>query len=291
VNELATPLVRKLLINAGLSDQQADALLTRLCNEQLSGRIVDTADRICFIEAELATIKNELRPKIRKVLYDLLINVIGGGLATLALTALQNNSQQNLPQKLAREYEQIRIEWWIKSKLPDPGAEGLLRRTLELRQKYYGITDYRTAVVYDGLGMILDAEGRHTEAQSLRMTAFKIERNKYGLRHRGTAATLSNLGICLAAQKRYEEGLEFASQSLSTLLELYGRSDIFTVAATFNVYQILKAQKKLPSKLLSDRQEGDLQKAAEESNVRKFISVVCVGLEQVSEELKKLAGS
>lgn len=159
-----------------------------------------------------------------------------------------------------------------------------------MREKERKIIDHRTAIFYDGLGMLLDGRGHYTEAQTMRMAAYNTERKYFGLRNRGTAAALSNLGICLARQRRYGEGLEFVSQALNILWELCGPDDLLTNAATFNVYQILKRQKRVPQGTIPSNVERDLLNGAEKVNSWKLISITMAATEQVMDEVKKLAG-
>lgn len=95
-------------------------------------------------------------------------------------------------------------------------SEAAYRRVVELRSRTYGPDDLETAYVYDELGMVLAARGKHAEGKSQIERGLRIRRQRVGEEHRDVARSLAHLGTA----ERLMGDLDAAERHLRQALEL-----------------------------------------------------------------------
>ena len=78
------------------------------------------------------------------------------------------------------------------------------------------------------LGVILDEQGRHPEAEKVYREALLIQRKVLGQEHPDIVTTLTNLGQTLSHAKRDAEAVAVLREALSMSREVYGERGIDT---------------------------------------------------------------
>jgi len=190
---------RMLLIKIGLSEEEADAFLDRLSEEFSEGLIDDERTRFAFIEREIAQLAKNERSKTTNVarMRDAICAIVLGAAGSALWDLLKAEFGNRQPVDSAKCPESWSGNLLIECAVPETlegwhKGEALFRRALELRERRYGTLDMRTAISADSLGMCLDEQGRHREAEKMRRKALWIAEKVGGPVHASTGAALSN---------------------------------------------------------------------------------------------------
>lgn len=101
-------------------------------------------------------------------------------------------------------------------------AESLFRRSLEIRRNNYGTQHAKVAESLRGLGGILLAKGRYTEAETHYREALEIQSNLLGDKHPETITTTNNLAILKAWSGDYSSAITLLRKSLEQRHDVLG---------------------------------------------------------------------
>lgn len=94
-------------------------------------------------------------------------------------------------------------------------AEILFRRSIEIRENAYGSFHEKVAESLRGMGGIMLANGKYTEAEEYYRRALEIQQNRLGHNHPETLTTINNMAILKAWNGDYDSAISLLQESLS----------------------------------------------------------------------------
>jgi tetratricopeptide (TPR) repeat protein len=300
-HHVAVKAIRVLLIKSGLTEEEADSFLDRIADEFAEGQLEAEDARLKAIQCALADIREHQRTtpgRAEMALTGLATGVVGSLVAAKLYDAFKSEPTiiPPAPPVLTPGDSRttIQIEWAAGSVKIDTAKQiAGMRRALRWHEQHYGTIDNGTAISLDGLGMFLDAEGRHGEAFRLRRQALKITQRIHGPVSESTGAALSNIGLTLFAQGRYDDSNQYLAKSLRTMIDSLGTNHISTAAAVYNCYFCLRAQGRLRHSVLPQqflRSLPQIREIANSMTARKYAIVLLMMLLDCARALTEALG-
>jgi hypothetical protein len=281
---LAVRQTRKLLINVGLREDEADAFLDRLSQEFAAGRLADETTQLEFIRRELAEIRQEQRKtpgRLENAITGIVTGLVTGVGSSALYEALKTSFSADKPaavQPTEEDWEHVvQVDWAGGRLLPlRPEEEQPLLHALTRQQQRKGTLDATLAVILDGIGMYLDARGNHGKAIRQRLQAAKISKRVNGPAHESTGAALSNLGLSFFLRREFAKSDIYLVEGLKILLGCVGDQHHATAGAAYNLYYCVNAQARFPRTAFSPetlQSLGRLRAAADQMMARKKVIV------------------
>jgi hypothetical protein len=197
---------RMLLVAAGLTAVEADRFVQRLTGEIAAGSLSSHEERLKFVEREISRLEQaQMRAQggsgdLRSMIIDVISGLAANVIYDLGKTFVQraptvpSPAPEILPPAGTENAEQtIRVEWACayhtlpELQLSEPLIDGIMR-ALHQHQWAKGIMNPLAAVYLDGVGMFLDGQAHHREAERVRRQAVKISQKVDGPPKHGSRA-------------------------------------------------------------------------------------------------------
>jgi tetratricopeptide (TPR) repeat protein len=224
---LATRSARILLIKAGLTQDEADALLNYVKEEFVKGSIRDAEDikrhiQTLLVETQETKIAIKRTPgRAESIFWAIVANILYDWIKSKFDAFVQNTSPN-----LADE-EVVQVEWDGGWHLEPISIDKSSRKLFSNHLPTGGRLNSKACVFYDAIGMIDDLSKAHKRAEVARRRAVITSRRVHGRNHESTAAALSNLALCLSAQNRLPDAARHYAESLKILRNTIGLSPKF----------------------------------------------------------------
>lgn len=297
-SHLAVRQTRKLLINVGLREEEADAFLDRLSQEFAAGRLADENAQLEFVRRELAELRQEHRKtpgRLENAITGIVTGIVTGVGSSALYDLLKTRLSAGKPiaaQPAAEDWEHVvQVDWAGGRLLPlRHEEEQPLLNALTRQQQRKGTLDAKVAVILDGIGMYMDARGNHNKAIRHRLQAVRISKRVNGPTHESTGAALSNLGLSLFLRREFAKSDIYLVEGLKILLGCVGDQHIATGGAAYNLYYCVNDQARFPRTALSPevlQSLGRLREAADQMMARKRVLVNLVAVTVALDGLKE----
>jgi tetratricopeptide (TPR) repeat protein len=231
---------RMLLIKTGLTEDEADKLIERIAADAAATGTRDNSQRLAIIEQELAKLASIKTGRISSTVVIGAISGVAGNYLTRGIDWAVGNlptlkPTESLPNQSGIEL--IRAEWaGCRLQGEPPELRWLLTRAMKVHEERDGSINPLTALYLDAIGMVMDWQGDHRQAEQVRRQAVKISRKVNGPTHESTAAALSNLGLCLHARGKEIDSAKCFIRA-ATILQGNPTPDQISLAAViYNIY-------------------------------------------------------
>ena len=126
-------------------------------------------------------------------------------------------------------------------------AEDLLRKGLEIRERLYGLDDFRVEPSVSALADFLDASDQGEEAEALARRSLALRRRVYGEEHPRVTAEQTVLASTLLTQGRAEEARDLLRQVVRRYEDTYGGDHLMLALAIEEVSGTFLAQERYDS--------------------------------------------
>ena len=132
----------------------------------------------------------------------------------------------------------------LKKDWHGPDAEGWWRLISRLDERILGADHPTTAISLNNFAYLLNAQGRHDDAEPLLRRALAIREKTLGPEHPTTATTLNNLAELLRSQGKYDDAEPLYHRALAINKNTLGPNHPDTATSLSNLARLLYSQGK-----------------------------------------------
>ncbi|CAN9242610.1 unnamed protein product [Alternaria alternata] len=137
-----------------------------------------------------------------------------------------------------------RAGWYVLLNGEYTAAEGLIRLSLEIREKVFGLDHPDTLTSVSYLGSVLSRQGKYEEAEAMHRRDLEGREKVLGFEHPDTLTSVSYLGSVLSRQGKYEEVEAMHRRALEGYEKALGREHPNTLTSVSYLGSVLERQGK-----------------------------------------------
>ncbi|KAI4940646.1 hypothetical protein J4E91_011283 [Alternaria rosae] len=137
-----------------------------------------------------------------------------------------------------------RAGWYLLLNGEYTAAEGLIRLSLDIREKVPGREHPDTLTSVSNLGSVLARQGKYDEAEAMHRRALEGYEKALGREHPHTLTSVSNLGSVLSRQGKYDEAEAMHRRDLEGSEKVLGLEHPDTLTSVSQLGSVLESQGK-----------------------------------------------
>jgi tetratricopeptide (TPR) repeat protein len=140
-----------------------------------------------------------------------------------------------------------RAGWYLLLNGEYTAAEGLIRLSLETRDKVLGVEHPDTLTSVSNLGSVLERQGKYDEAEAMHRRALEGSEKALGVEHPDTLTSVSYLGSVLSRQGKYDEAEAMHRRALEGSEKALGREHPNTLTSVYHLAFLFHQRQHYPA--------------------------------------------
>ena len=133
-----------------------------------------------------------------------------------------------------------RAGWYLLLHGEYTAAEGLIRLSLEIREKVLGVEHPHTLTSVSNLGSVLERQGKYDEAEAMHRRDLEGSEDALGPKHTSTLNTVNNLGLVYRKQGKLGEAEQMYIRALQGYEDALGPKHTLTLDTIDNLDSLYK---------------------------------------------------